>query len=169
VTLTVTNLGAVEWQVRTTIETPLPVRVMSWLEQRYAETGNGTYALAAIERAIRAHGRIDEPWLVAYLNDVAGAVMSGQLAKTHRAPSETLGDALARRMRLNKGRGKDAIEEAILDIRDHDIYCTVEALLAAGGVKKNAIPSVAYEYGLDETTVAHIYLSIAKMRAAPTK
>jgi hypothetical protein len=107
--------------------------------------------------------------LLAYLADVASAVMSGQLAKTHRAPGETLGESLAKRMRMNKGRGRDPVGEAILDIRDHKIYFAVAEMLAAGAVKKNAIPSVAYEYGLDENTVAHVYLSIAKTRAAPAK
>jgi hypothetical protein len=173
VTRVVAELGAVavEWTAQTMIDTALSVQVevASWLEQRFAETGNGAYALAGIEGAIQARRRVDERWLLAYLADVAGATMSGQLGKAYRAPGETLGDALAKRMRLNSGVGKDAIEEVITEIRDHEIYFGFEALLKAGVRRHRAIERLAHEHERNPNTIRNIISRIASTREPPAK
>jgi hypothetical protein len=76
--------SAAEWTATAEVRRPLPVQVMSWLERRmswlerrYAETRNGAYAIGGLQTAIRAHGRIDEPWLLNYLGEIADALFAG--------------------------------------------------------------------------------------------
>jgi hypothetical protein len=157
-----------EWMAAVEACRPVPVRIMSWLEQRYAETGNGAYAIAGLQAA-KARGRIEEPWLLAWL-DWTDAAMSGALRRRRRGPNESLGDALAKIMRLNKGKGKDPLEEAILDIRDHRLYFAYEeTLLANGGREKDAVSAVASHHGLGVNNVTDIIARIASTRAPPLK
>jgi hypothetical protein len=152
------------------IAAPLSLQIASWREQRYAETGNGCYALAAIERALRASGRIEEPWLLGYMADVAAAVLKGALSPRQREPNDSLGDTLAKIMRLNHGKGKDPVEKARIDIRNHTLYRGYkDALLAHGGRKKDAIHEAALSHDLKYKTAANIISRIERTLAPPAK
>jgi hypothetical protein len=159
--LTVTQESlAIETSGRVVAESPINVQAISWLARRYTETGNGTYAIEGIRAALAARGRIDEPWLCAYLADCTGSVMSGALGSKRRKPTDR-GDALVKIMLLNNGRGKDPVEEAIIDIRDHNLYFRyLEELLANGNRKKDAEHKVATEYELSDNFARNIIARI---------
>lgn len=146
-----------EWTKNTVIEAPLPLGPISFFAQRYDETKNGCYAIAAIQEA---RGRIDEPWLQGFLSKFADAIMSG----LEERGDDTLTAAIAKALDLPIGKGKNAVEKTMIEIRNHNIFNYYERLSSSNKMgEEDIVEMLSAEFERDEKTIRNI---IAMMRGA---
>lgn len=113
---------------------------------------------------MRAYGRIDEPWLLDYLGEIADALFAGA-----QESGKNFGAALAKSMCLANKRGQNCLQTVALDLRNDAIYSRYYDLIASGITKKRAVGILHKIYELDDKTIVNIIAHMESARQMPVK